>query len=120
MSMFKEYSEKSSIHGIQYLGDQKRNFIEKTFWIFVLILSFIWCIILIVQIWIKWDENTITMTFDDSIMDVKELWFPAVTICPNKKVPKDERDFYEKLIQSHLNRHEYIEYSDPECVFNQV
>lgn len=101
--MFKEFSEKTSIHGLQYLGEKKRSWAEKVFWVIVLALSFSWCIILITEIWKKWDSNPITVTFDDTMHDIKELWFPAVTICPSKKTTQEDRYIYDKLVENERN-----------------
>lgn len=96
--MFKEYSERTSIHGLQYLGEKQRSRVEKCFWIIVLTLSFSWCFFLISQIWQKWDTNPISVTFDDTMREVTDLWFPAITICPIKKVPEEQNYVYDKIM----------------------
>lgn len=101
--MFREYSEKTSIHGFQYLGEKGRTRSEKIFWIIVLALSFSWCVILINEVWKTWESNPVTVTFDDTMHDIKELWFPAVTICPSKKTTEDDRYIYDKLVDNDRN-----------------
>ncbi|KAL5291211.1 hypothetical protein ACFFRR_010552 [Megaselia abdita] len=90
---FSEYCDYSSIVGLKYLGERKRPFFEKIFWIcvfFVLIYAYVH---LTVKIWDKWKESPVIVTFDDKSTPVWKIPFPAVTVCSEVKVQKTKFNF---------------------------
>jgi acid-sensing ion channel, other len=57
---FFDYSEHSTIHGISYVGERHRSWIEKIWWIVALCFSLICCGYLILD---AWSNNPIIINF---------------------------------------------------------
>jgi len=47
ITTYHEYCRNTSIHGVQYLGEQERPFRERIFWLFVFLISIYGCSTLI-------------------------------------------------------------------------
>ncbi|XP_017063341.1 pickpocket protein 28 [Drosophila eugracilis] len=80
-----EYCDYTTIHGIRYLGEKKRPILERLFWISVLVLSVFTCVKLTLNIWDKWNNNPVIVSFAEKSTPVWEIPFPAVTVCPETK-----------------------------------
>ncbi|CRL02114.1 CLUMA_CG015356, isoform A [Clunio marinus] len=91
--LFKEFSADTSIHGekceisqfilgIKYLTDKKRHWSEKLFWFVALTLSILACSYLIYDTFRKWKMAPVIVSFSEKFMNIWEIPFPAVTICP--------------------------------------
>ncbi|XP_065354330.1 pickpocket protein 28 [Calliphora vicina] len=85
-----EYCANTSIHGVQYLGEA-RPWKEKFFWLSVFIVSIYCCSNLIENIYNKWNETPVIVSFSEKSTPVWSIPFPAVTICSEtKRVLKTE------------------------------
>lgn len=81
-----EFSGSTSVHGINYFGDQRRHWTERVFWIFVFVVSMSACIWTVHVTYEKWQNSPIIVTQDDKLTAIWEIPFPAVTICPAAKI----------------------------------
>lgn len=81
--LFKEYSADTSIHGIKYLTDKKRHWSERLFWAIALMLSISACFYLIYDSFLRWQQAPVMVSFSEKFMNVWEIPFAAVTICPS-------------------------------------
>ena len=88
-----EYTDNGSIHGISFIDDPKRHWIERIFWTIVYIISIYVASSLIMASYIKWKENQIITSVDEYPALMSEIPFPAITICPNNKYEKQKFDF---------------------------
>lgn len=85
-----EYCSNTSIHGVQYLGEE-RPWKEKFFWVCVFFVSIYCCSNLIENIYIKWNETPVIVSFSEKSTPVWSIPFPAITICSEtKRVLKTE------------------------------
>lgn len=95
--MFSEFSVRSSIHGLRYVGERNRIF-DVVFWTVALSIACICCVIFITDLWISWQSKPISFTHDGTMVDVKNIAFPAITICPlNKLSEYKATSLYEKV-----------------------
>lgn len=104
--LFREFCSNSTIHGISYIGSKRQSICEKFWWILVILVSLYGCGNLIDNIYRKWEENPVIITFDEKHTAVWEIPFPAVTICPESKVKKAFLNFTEsfyKFAQGNLS-----------------
>ncbi|CAH1104796.1 unnamed protein product [Psylliodes chrysocephalus] len=87
---FREYCQNTSIHGFKYLSDnQKRLHCERIWWIFSIFISLSLCITLIMQIYSKWENSPVIVSFATKETPIWQIPFPVVTICPEtKSIPK--------------------------------
>ncbi|XP_059219962.1 pickpocket protein 28-like isoform X2 [Stomoxys calcitrans] len=88
--IYYEYCANTSIHGIQYLGET-RPLKEKLFWICVFIASICCCSNLIQNIYVKWTETPVIVTFAEKSTPVWNIPFPAITICSETKRPMQRK-----------------------------
>lgn len=91
--LFADFSNNSTVHGVKYLGEKRRHWVERAFWIIAFIVSLVGCLILINKIYVKWQESPVIVSFAEKSTPVWEIPFPAVTICPETKVLKRHVDF---------------------------
>ncbi|CAO1310274.1 unnamed protein product, partial [Diamesa serratosioi] len=97
--LISEYSQQSSIHGIQYLGTGRSHWTMKIFWILALSVSIGGCSYLIYQTYSKWKNSPVIVSFNEKSTPVYEIPFPAITICPQSKF-KPEYLNYIKLMNA--------------------
>ncbi|XP_041982502.1 uncharacterized protein LOC121735666 [Aricia agestis] len=98
-----DYSANSSLHGLKYIGEKKRTTIEKLFWILVFVFSLILCSTLIRNIYIKWEERPVIVSFAEQSTPVCKIPFPAVTLCFETKAFR--RTFnYTSILSSMLKK----------------
>lgn len=56
-------------------------------------LSVYLCQSMIQNVWLKWDEDPVIVTFNEKSIPVSEIPFPAVTICPETKSQINKLNF---------------------------
>lgn len=76
-----EFCENSSIHGVKYMGDRKRQRVERLWWLIAFLLSIYGCTMIILNAWQRWDSNPVIVSFSEQATPVWQIPFPAVTIC---------------------------------------
>lgn len=91
--LFSDYSEFSTIHGVRYMGEKKRHWSERIWWLFAVICSIIVCSILVYQTWLKWKHTPVIVTFSEESTPVYEIPFPTVTICTDIKMKQTKLNF---------------------------
>uniref|UniRef100_A0A182PBQ5 Pickpocket n=1 Tax=Anopheles epiroticus TaxID=199890 RepID=A0A182PBQ5_9DIPT len=95
-SLFLEYCSNSTVHGIKYFGCKRRTLFEKyapsgtvwlerIWWIATFLLSVYGCGRLIQNIYRKWEQTPVIVSFAEKTTPVWQIPFPAVTICPETK-----------------------------------
>ncbi|XP_018569461.1 pickpocket protein 28-like isoform X2 [Anoplophora glabripennis] len=82
---FKEYCDYTGIHGFRYIAED-RTLCERIWWIISLVLSGIFCGLMIYQILQKYLNYPVIVTFSMQEVHMNEIPFPAVTICPRTKI----------------------------------
>lgn len=98
-----EYCANTSIHGVQYLGEQ-RPWKEKLFWVCVFVVSIYCCSNLIENIYVKWNETPVIVSFAEKSTPVWSIPFPAITICSETKRPmrRQGKWVYEIYLYSYM------------------
>ena len=91
--MFSDFTSNSTVHGVRYLGERRRHWSEKAFWVIVFLISITGCSFVIMNMFDKWQQNPIISTIKETApFDIPQ---PAVTICPQVKVNRKYLDFNE-------------------------
>ena len=88
-NLVKEYTDNGSLHGISFIGDNKRHWFERLFWAIIFCTSIYFAGTLINDSYIKWKSTPIIISVDEHTTLISEIPFPAITICPNDKYNKD-------------------------------
>lgn len=86
----KEYSFKVHARKNAILFD---SFIIRVWWIIAFGLSTYLCGTLIHNVWIKWDQSPVIVSFAEKSTPVWAIPFPAVTICPETKTYMEKLNF---------------------------
>ena len=102
--MFADFTSNSTVHGVKYLGERRRHWSERTFWVFSFLISITGCSVLIYNIYNKWQLSPVVVSFAETSTPIWKIPFPAITICPETKNIKDELDYrkaYLAIITTH-------------------
>jgi acid-sensing ion channel, other len=78
-NLVSEYLKTSTIHGVKYIAEKDRSWIEKAWWVLVICVSILCCGKLIMD---AWNTNPIIISFTDKPTPIWQLPFPVVTLCP--------------------------------------
>lgn len=76
-AVFHDYCENSTVHGIKYIGEPRPTGWDRWWWILSFLISIILCTFLIRNLWIKWDETPVFVSFSEHSTHVWEIPFPA-------------------------------------------
>lgn len=93
--LFSDYTNNSSIHGVRYMGERHRPWVERVWWIIAFCLSIIACSKLIYNVWNKWDQSPVIVSFAEKSTPVWQIPFPAVTMCPETKAQSSKFNYTE-------------------------
>ncbi|XP_055911783.1 pickpocket protein 28 [Eupeodes corollae] len=91
--IFTEYCDNSTIHGIRYMGEMKRPILERLFWTIVFCSSIFICATLTMNVWDKWNNNPVIVSFAEKSTPVWQIPFPSVTVCPETKTRREIFNF---------------------------
>lgn len=101
-SMFADFCNNSTVHGVKYLGEKQRHWSERAFWVMAFIISVTGCTIMIVKIYDKWQYTPVIVSFAEKSTPVWQIPFPAVTICPETKAMKKHVDMTKGYIYTRV------------------
>ena len=79
MDIFRDYLERSSVHGFSYISTEK-SWIAKLLWSVVVICGFCLAGTMIGQSYFNWNKSPISSTL--TTHPISELQLPAITVCP--------------------------------------
>ncbi|XP_055629359.1 pickpocket protein 28-like [Toxorhynchites rutilus septentrionalis] len=102
-SLFLEYCSNSSIHGVRYFGCRRRTPCEKIWWMVTFFLSLYGCGRLIHNVYVKWDQTPVIVSFNEKSTPVWQIPFPAITVCPETKTKFKYLDFTEAFHMVYSN-----------------
>ena len=75
------YASSTTIHGISYLFESRPG-IESLLWFLVVIAAMMFTILQTTTLYTDWQNEPIITNLDTIAMPIKDIEFPAVTICP--------------------------------------
>ncbi|XP_060522682.1 pickpocket protein 28-like [Cylas formicarius] len=94
---FREYSDYTGIHGLKFIGE-RRSLCEKIIWTIVFFMSLTICILIVYEVFKKWHKSPVVVNFATEQVNIFDITFPAVTICPETKVYSDYFNFSYSLM----------------------
>ncbi|XP_037826364.1 pickpocket protein 28-like [Lucilia sericata] len=92
-SVIREYSKKTSVHGLKYIFEIHRPFYEKLFWLIFLLISLFFAGKYTWKTYVKWLDSPTVLGFDETLVKIHKIPFPTVTICPENKRDAFKFDF---------------------------
>ena len=78
----KQYSSMTTIHGISYLFSDTISGVERLLWVIVVILAIFFTTFQVVKLYNEWQDKPVITTLDTVALPIKNIEFPAITICP--------------------------------------
>lgn len=81
LQLFKSYLLATTIHGCQYLITA-RNWLESCVWFVVILVGFGYSAYIINAAFEDWRAFPVETTIESISVSVKDIFHPAVTICP--------------------------------------
>lgn len=80
-----DYAMDSTVHCVRYVFEKRRHWSERLLWVCAFVLSVYGCGRLIRNVYVRWDQSPVIVTFAERTTPVWEIPFPAVTICPETR-----------------------------------
>jgi Amiloride-sensitive sodium channel len=71
--LFADYSKKTTIQGIKYVANGKLSQIERLWWVVVVVISTICCGTLISDVFKRYDENPVIISFENQETPVSQV-----------------------------------------------
>lgn len=109
---FSDYSQRSTIHGIRYLGEKERHWTERLLWLMVFTISIVLSGKLITEMYWRRLNAPVIISFAAETKKVADIPFPTVTICvdgPAVDIRKLRYSRYYDIFN--VNRNEFNETS---------
>lgn len=110
-AFFVDFARNSSVHGVRYLGEGRRHWSERIFWVIAILISLGGCSLMIFKIYEKWQTSPVIVSFAEKSTPVWQIPFPAVTICPETKSVKKSLDF-SKVYRAMTNMTDLLSFDD--------
>ena len=82
----KGYASSTTAHGIFYIAEDGRSFVERVFWIIVVVLAIGFSYYQTHILYKDWQDDPVITTLDTVSLPIEEIEFPAVTICPQGSI----------------------------------
>ena len=77
----KEYSASSTTHGIAYVFEDNRLFIERVLWIIIVIIAICIAAFLSIGAYNNWQDNPVLTSVGTTGYPIENVKFPSITIC---------------------------------------
>ncbi|GBP37392.1 Pickpocket protein 28 [Eumeta japonica] len=97
-NVFREFNENTTLHGLKYLTERDLTIFERVFWLVMFLISLVLCCWLMNNVWWKWQDTPIIISFHEKLVPVWQVPFPSVTICPQMKARASVYNYTEKNI----------------------
>lgn len=72
--------------------------INRVWWIVACVISIYLCGIYIRDVWNKWEQNPVIISFAEKLTPASAIPFPAVTICPETKFEMRKFNYTEAFL----------------------
>lgn len=82
-------------------SERKQFRFIRIWWVIVFVISIYGCVVLIMNVWDKWEENPVMVSFAQTPTSIWDIPFPAVTICSETKIKKSVFNYEEALKKIH-------------------
>ncbi|XP_072934740.1 pickpocket protein 28-like [Epargyreus clarus] len=90
----REYLSTSTLHGLRYVGEKKLTWFERFFWLVAFGSSLFCAAFFILNVYAKWRMTPMIVSINPENMPLKDLPFPALTICNINQAKKSVAERY--------------------------
>ncbi|XP_060517750.1 pickpocket protein 28-like [Cylas formicarius] len=92
MKELEQYCEKTTLHGLRYVGDSTLSIGERIFWFISFSLAIGFAAYYITNIYEKWRSSPVIISFSPFDADLTSIPFPAITICNMNQAKNSEAE----------------------------
>ncbi|KAL0277706.1 UNVERIFIED_CONTAM: hypothetical protein PYX00_004902 [Menopon gallinae] len=108
----KEYCQKTSLHGLKYVGDTELSLCERFLWLVTFVIGILAAAYYITILYNRWKENPMIISLSPRATLLETIPFPAVTVCnmngAKKSVAEDidqnQSNDSDSLFEKHMLR----------------
>ncbi|PSN55273.1 hypothetical protein C0J52_05823 [Blattella germanica] len=86
MDVFKEYCEKTTLHGIRYTMRDGAPTYDRLSWVITLVVCASFAGLFVKTAWVKFRNSPTVTSVETTHLPLHKVPFPAITICPATKV----------------------------------
>nr|XP_014285382.2 pickpocket protein 28-like [Halyomorpha halys] len=121
INCLRKYCDATTLHGFKYLSEPNRPLYERIYWLIAIIIVYSTVAFIVIDQVEIYLEKPILITFDSKSRSVKEIPFPAVSICSDNQIHSstinltEAFDDFQRLSSEMRKRFEYAVYI---CNFN--
>lgn len=87
-----QFCKSTSFHGLKFVVVPESHWLERVFWILVFLAGLGFSSYFCWQMWVKYDASPLLMSLETTRFPLKNIPFPAVTICNVNKAHKKRLD----------------------------
>lgn len=69
----KDYTRKTTVHGVRYITEEQFSMVEHVGWVLVLVMSSVFCCVFIFHIVEKWTRSPVIVTFATKTTAITEV-----------------------------------------------
>ena len=77
----KQYASVSTAHGISYIFEEGRFFVERIVWVVVVVAALAFAICMSISAFHNWKDNPVLTSVKTTGLPIEKIEFPAITIC---------------------------------------
>ncbi|XP_033609232.1 sodium channel protein Nach [Cryptotermes secundus] len=81
-----DFCKATSFHGLKYITEERRHWIERTLWTFMCTIGLAGATILINKVWTQYSTSPTITSVESTHFPIWNIPFPAVTVCQVNKV----------------------------------
>ncbi|XP_045472093.1 pickpocket protein 28-like isoform X2 [Harmonia axyridis] len=86
------YCDNTTLHGLRYVGDPTLSLCERLFWFCAFGIAACMAGYFISNIYVKWSESPVIISFSPSDADLNSIPFPSITICNMNQAKRQEAE----------------------------
>ncbi|KAL2750771.1 pickpocket protein 19-like isoform X1 [Vespula maculifrons] len=95
------YCSHTTVHGLKYVSNKELSFLERLFWLFIVVLSSIFAIGTIYMIAEEFQTYPTSSSIESTNYKISGIPFPSVVICPNQHIDwKTAMDLEKKIFSN--------------------
>ena len=96
-----EYFKETTVHGFRYVVEGRSTF-ERWVWILFILFGFVFSGYIIWNVFDYWTEFPVHITVDEVSAPVKDVPYPAITVCDSESLQMPRRNRW-KFLERFLN-----------------
>ncbi|XP_073955647.1 uncharacterized protein [Choristoneura fumiferana] len=77
--LVQDFAQNTTLHGLRYIAEKRLSLVEKIFWTVSFVTSVSLCVMLIWNVWVKWQSAPIIVTVDDDYVSIQEISLVVIT-----------------------------------------